>query len=204
MFRAIAMSDGHPTRATMAFGIETDDEPSHHLESLRIEPIRNRSHRPGIERSLEPFEEEYMSGIAPSHNRRAFITTGGRALTGIAGILAVGRAPASWAARELNLLTAVNYAPASDVKLDELAKRFTKASGVNVRVDHIQSVQMPAKLSAELMGKSGHDIISLVMHYPWLFQPGLVDVSDICNNLSKKHGEWFTFAKEHALVKGQW
>jgi hypothetical protein len=47
------MSDGHPARATMAFGIEADDEPSHHLESLRIEPIRNRSHRPGIERSLE-------------------------------------------------------------------------------------------------------------------------------------------------------
>ena len=145
-----------------------------------------------------------MSGTAPSHSRRAFITTGGRALAGITGILAAGRAPASWAARELNLLTAVNYAPASDVKLDELAKRFTKASGVTVRVDHIQSVQMPAKLSAEMMSKSGHDIISLEMHYPWLFQPGLVDVSDICNDLAKKHGEWFTFAKEHALVKGQW
>ena len=61
---------------------------------------------------------------------------------------------------------------------------------------------MPAKLSAEIMGKSGHDIISLEMHYPWLFQPGLVDVSDICNDLSRKHGDWYTFAKEHALVKG--
>ncbi len=145
-----------------------------------------------------------MSRTAPSHSRRAFITTGGRTLAGIAGILAAGRAPASWAARELNLLTAVNYAPASDTKLDELAKRFTKASGVTVRVDHIQSVQMPAKLAAEIMGKSGHDIISLEMHYPWLFQPGLVDVSDICNDMSRKHGDWYTFAKEHALVKGQW
>jgi multiple sugar transport system substrate-binding protein len=57
---------------------------------------------------------------------------------------------------------------------------------------------------AELMGKSGHDIISLEMHCPWLFQPGLVDVSDICNDLAKKHGEWFAFAREHALVRGQW
>src|SRR5262245_57074844 len=105
--------------------------------------------------------------------RRTFIRTGGRTLPGIAGILAAGRAPAAWAARELSLLTAVNYAPASDVKLTELGKRFTKASGVNVRIDHIQSVQMPAKLSAEIMSKSGHDIISLEMHYPWLFQPGL-------------------------------
>src|SRR5438046_3571989 len=136
--------------------------------------------------------------------RRAFLRTGGRAMAGVAGILAAGRAPASWAARELSLLTAVNYAPASDVKLAELAKRFTKASGVNVRIDHIQSVQMPAKPSAEIMSKAGHDIISLEMHYAWLFQPGLADVSDICNHLAKKHGDWYPFLKEHALVKGQW
>jgi multiple sugar transport system substrate-binding protein len=73
-----------------------------------------------------------------------------------------------------------------------------------VRIDHIQSVQMPAKLSAEIMSKSGHDIMSLEMHYSWLFQPGLADVSDIANDLAKKHGDWYPFLKEHALVKGQW
>ena len=132
--------------------------------------------------------------------RRAFV----RGAAGIAGILAAGRAPAAWAAREISLLTAVNYAPASDAKLTELGKRYTKATGVNVRIDHIQSVQMSGKLSAELMSKAGHDIMSLEMHYPYLFQPGLVDVSDICNDLAKKHGDWYQFAKEHALVKGQW
>ena len=133
-------------------------------------------------------------------SRRAFV----RSTAGLAGILAAGRAPASWAAREVSILTAVNYAPSSDVKLAEQAKRFTKQTGINVRVDHIQSVQMPAKLSAELMSKSGHDIISLEMHYPWLFQPGLADVTDLCNDLAKKHGEWYPFLREHAFVRGQW
>ena len=41
-----------------------------------------------------------------------------QAIIGAAGIL--GGAPASRAARELNILTAVNYAPSSDAKLDEL------------------------------------------------------------------------------------
>jgi multiple sugar transport system substrate-binding protein len=146
--------------------------------------------------------------IAEIHNegisRRAFVRVTGRTTAGLAGILAAGRAPAAWAAREISLLTAVNYAPSSDVKLGELGKRFTKASGVNVRVDHIQSVQMSGKLSAEMVSKAGHDIVSLEMHYPWLFQPGLADVSDICNDLAKKHGDWYPFAKEHAFVKGQW
>jgi multiple sugar transport system substrate-binding protein len=134
--------------------------------------------------------------------RRGFLRIGGPALVGIAGVL--GGAPASWAARELGILTAVNYAPSSDVKLDELGKRFAKAAGVNVRINHVQSVQMPAKLSSELMARSGHDIMSLEMHYPWLFQPGLVDVSDIAGELARKHGEWYPLLKEHAQVKGQW
>src|SRR5262249_50824276 len=83
-------------------------------------------------------------------------------------------------------------------------KRFTKASGVNVRIDHIQSVQMPGKLAAELQTRAGHDIVSLETHYPWLFAPGLADVSDICQDLARKHGEWYSFAKEHAYVKNQW
>ncbi len=145
--------------------------------------------------------ERSTAGDQPLNpSRRAFVS----GAAGLAGILAAGRAPAAWAAREISVLTAVNYAPASDVKLAELGKRFAKATGVNVRFDHMQSVQMSGKLSAELMSKGGHDIVSLEMHYPYLFQPGLADVSDLCNDLAKKHGEWYPFAKEHAFVKGQW
>ena len=141
-----------------------------------------------------------MGGTTTHFNvsRRTFLRAGA---LGIAG--AFGGAPASWAARELSLLTAVNYAPASDAKLDELGKRFAKLAGVTVRIDHVQSVQMPAKLSAELMSRSGHDVMSLEMHYPWLFQPGLADVSELCQNLARQHGEWYPFLREHALVKGQ-
>ncbi len=135
-------------------------------------------------------------------DRRAFLRAGGTA--GLAGILAAGRPPAAFAARELAILTAVNYAPSSDVKLAELTKKWGKQAGVNVRVDHIQSVQMSGKLASELMAKSGHDIVSLEMHYPWLFEPGLADVSDLCSDLAKKHGEWYSFAREHAQVKGKW
>jgi len=82
-------------------------------------------------------------------SRRAFVRA-----TGLAGILAAARPPAAWSARELTMLTAVNYAPTSDVKLAELGRRFTKATGVTVRMDHMQSVQMPAKLSSDDIERS--------------------------------------------------
>jgi len=120
----------------------------------------------------------------------------------MAGVLA--GPPAAWAARELSLLTAVNYAPTSDVKLAELAKRFARAAGVSVRVDHVQSVQMPAKIASEIMARSGHDIVSLEMHYPWLFQPSLADVSDLCTDLARKHGEWYPFLSWDNAGNNQW
>src|SRR5262245_24014648 len=58
-------------------------------------------------------------GRHPRLSRRAFVRSTTCGLAGLAGILAAGRAPAAWAAREIALLTAVNYAPTSDVKLDE-------------------------------------------------------------------------------------
>ena len=137
-----------------------------------------------------------------SVSRRGFLRTSGHVLVGATGIL--GRPPAGWAARQLGLLTAVNFAPASDAKLDELTKRFSKAAGVTVRSNKIQAMHVPAKLSAEIMVRSGHDIVSLEMHDPWLFQPSLLDVSDICADLQLKHGDWFPFLKAHASVAGQW
>src|SRR4029453_15982162 len=44
-------------------------------------------------------------------SRRGFLRIGGTALAGV-----LGGAPASWAARELGILTAVNYAPTSDAQ----------------------------------------------------------------------------------------
>jgi multiple sugar transport system substrate-binding protein len=137
-----------------------------------------------------------------SVSRRGFLRTSGQGLIAAAGIL--GRPPASWAVRQLGVLTAVNQAAAADAKLSELAKRFSKATGVTVRSNKIQGGHMPAKLSAEIMARSGHDIISLEMHDPWLFQPSLLDVSDVCADLEDKHGEWFPFLQAHARVKGRW
>src|SRR5947199_10873909 len=127
--------------------------------------------------------------------RRHFLRTSGRAIAGLAGLLA-GQPPAAWAARELSLLTAVSYAPTSDVKLAELGKRFAKLAGASVRIDHIQSVQMSAKLSSQLMSRSGHVIVNVGMHYAWLLAPELVDVSHTSTALARTDCEWHPLARQ--------
>jgi hypothetical protein len=53
-----------------------------------------------------------VRAIPPARtSRRTFLGTGARGVAGIAGILAAGRGPAVAATRQLNVLTAVNYAP---------------------------------------------------------------------------------------------
>ena len=45
------------------------------------------------------------------------------------------------------------------------------------------------KLAAEIQTQAGHDLVELRMHFPWLYQPQLADVSDVVAEMEKKHGK---------------
>jgi multiple sugar transport system substrate-binding protein len=119
--------------------------------------------------------------------------------------LAFGRAPAVHAAqRTITMLTPVNYVPPSDVKLKEQADAFGKQANVEIRIDSLQSVKMPTKLAAEAQSQGGHDMVIVDTHLPWFHAHNLVDMSDICEDLAKRHGEWYGFARETAFVGDHW
>ena len=62
-----------------------------------------------------------------------FLTT----TAGLAGILATGMPPARGQQREISYLCWNNFAPASDKKLAEIGQRFTKDTGIKIKIDHI-------------------------------------------------------------------
>jgi len=101
---------------------------------------------------------------------------------------------AAWAARELTLLTAVNYArPRRQAHRARPSvhegHRRRRAHGPHAeRADAREAVGR-----AHVAGRPRHR--EPRMHYPWLFAPGLADVSDLANDLAAKHGEWYPFAK---------
>src|SRR5262245_52331883 len=134
-----------------------------------------------------------------SVTRRQFVATTG---TGLAGILASHIPPARGQQREISYLCWNNFAPASDKKLAEIGQRFTKDTGIKIKIDHIAAPQQAAKYASEVQTQAGHDLVEMRMHVPWLYEPQLVDVSDIVTTLEKSYGKVIAPGYEAAHVKG--
>jgi multiple sugar transport system substrate-binding protein len=137
-------------------------------------------------------------------SRRQFLSTTAGAGVGLAGILATGVPPARGQQREISYLCWNNFAPLMDKKLAEIAVRFTKDTGIKIRIDHINAEQQAAKYASEVQTQAGHDLVEMRMHFPWLYEPQLVDVGDVVGELEKKYGKVISSAEETAKVKGTW
>src|SRR5436853_6645717 len=138
----------------------------------------------------------------PSLTRRQFLTTTTGA--GLAGILATGIPPARGQRREISYLCWNNFAPLSDKKLAELGPRFTKDTGIKIKIDHIAAPQQAAKYASEVQSQAGHDLVEMRMHVPWLYEQQLVDVSDLVSGLEKQYGKAIGSGYEAAHVHGVW
>ena len=134
-------------------------------------------------------------------SRRQFLTTTG---TGLAGILATRVPPARGQQREISYLCWNNFAPNSDKKLAEIGQRFTKDTGIKIKIDHIAHAQQAAKYASEVQSQAGHDLIEMRMHFPWLYETQLAEVPDLVAELEKKYGKALPSAYETAQVKGVW
>ena len=136
-----------------------------------------------------------------SVTRRQFLTTTG---AGLAGILATRVPPARGQQREISYLCWNNFAPNSDKKLAEIGQRFTKDTGIKIKIDHIAAPQQAAKYASEVQSQAGHDLVEMRMHFPWLYETQLVEVPDLVAELEKKYGKALPSAYETAQVKGVW
>jgi multiple sugar transport system substrate-binding protein len=134
-------------------------------------------------------------------SRRAFLAT---TATGLAGILATRTAPAIGQTREVSYLAWNNFAPNSDKKLAEIGQRFTKDTGIKIKIDHIAAPQQAAKYASEVQTQAGHDLVEMRMHFPWLYETQLIDLGDLNAELEKKYGKVLASAEETARVRGVW
>src|SRR5258707_7497159 len=128
-------------------------------------------------------------------SRRRFL---GTTAAGLTGILASRTAPAVGQQREISYLCWNNFAPLMDKKLAELGQRFTKDTGIKLRIDHIAAAQQAAKYASEVQSQAGHDLVEMRMHFPWLYEGQLIDLGDVAAELEKKYGKVLSSAAETA------
>lgn len=106
---------------------------------------------------------------------------------------------------DLNILQWNHFVPAYDTWFDKWATDWGTKNKVNVTVDHIANLDLPARLAAESAAKTGHDIIQFQAQVQtFRYENLLVDMSDIVNFAIEKYGQPTSLAKGTSFVNGVW
>ena len=106
---------------------------------------------------------------------------------------------------ELTILQWSHFVPAYDTWFDKMAQDWGTKNKVNVTVDHINNLDLPARLAAESAAKSGHDIIQFSAQVQtYRYEQQLLDVGDVVNFAIEKYGQPTSIAKGLGQVNNTW
>lgn len=138
--------------------------------------------------------------------RRGFM--GGAATLGLGAAAAAcappGAAPTGGKPK-LRILQWSHFVPVFDEWYDPWVLDWGKKNGVDVTVDHMPHLEMPARLAAEVAAKAGHDLIQMtgtVLTYRYADQ--MADLSDVVDHAVKKNGQMEPIGQSLGKVGGKW
>jgi multiple sugar transport system substrate-binding protein len=86
----------------------------------------------------------------------------------------------------------------------ENTKKFTKATGIDVRIDAEGWEDLRPKAAVAANVGSGPDIIIGTFEDAHQYPDKLVDVTDLANYLGGKYGGWYPVAKAYGTSKNRW
>ena len=148
--------------------------------------------------------------MARIHRRKVLKLSGAGAImasagSGLAGILASGRAPAYAQGTSLHWLRWADFVPASDKLLKEkIVPQCEKALGIKLNIEMINANDLQARTTAAIQSGTGPDIIMLIGTWPQLYADSVVDVSDVAEEISKAQGGYYETQRNLASVGGKW
>jgi multiple sugar transport system substrate-binding protein len=140
-------------------------------------------------------------------NRRQFLkaTAATAALaTGLEGVLAARRAPAFAQGTKLHWVRWVDFIPESDVELKRQMPEASKALGAEIQLETINANDLQPRITAAIQSGSGADIFNFQYNWAHLYQNGVVDVSDVANEVAKAEGGFYEVYPPSCEVNGKW
>ena len=96
--------------------------------------------------------------------------------------------PATKLSGDLRILMWSHFVPSHDEWFDPFAREWGRRAGVNVTVDHIDTAGVPARITAEISARQGHDLIQHIAPLSQ-FEPSVVDMTDVTEEAVKRYGE---------------
>jgi multiple sugar transport system substrate-binding protein len=97
------------------------------------------------------------------------------------------RQPSTQLSGQLRILMWSHFVPSHDEWFDPFARQWGQEVGVDVIVDHINTADVPARISAEIAAGEGHDLIQHIAPIPQ-YEPSVVDLRDITEEAARRHG----------------
>src|SRR6202171_6431937 len=149
----------------------------------------------------------------PKFSRRDFLkTTAGAAAAGSLGAGSAlwttdAFAQAKWTPEKgakLRILRWKRFVQGDEDMWAENTKKFTQATGIEVRVDAEGWEDVRPKAAVAANVGSGPDIIISTMEDAHQYPEKLVDVSDVANYLGSKYGGWYEMAKAYGMHDKKW
>jgi multiple sugar transport system substrate-binding protein len=142
-------------------------------------------------------------------DRRQFIRVGGAAAaaasTGIEAIVGARQAPAWAQGTTIHMLRWNDFVPASDELLKKtIVPAAEKALGLKVNLETINANDLQPRITAAIESRSGADIIMTLNNWPHLYESGVVDVSDLAEDLGKKQGGIYDQSRAVAQAGKKW
>src|SRR3989442_12899208 len=111
-------------------------------------------------------------------------------LSGVAGILAAGRAPAFAQGTSLHFLQWSHFVPAADAVFEAQAREFGKQAGVDGKIERINQNDLQARATAAIQSGSRPDIMGLANNQSHPYESAMVDVTDVAAGDGSKETGW--------------
>jgi multiple sugar transport system substrate-binding protein len=88
----------------------------------------------------------------------------------------------------LSVLMWSHFVPRHDKWFDKFAADWGKRVGVTVRVDHINTVDVPRRAASEIQAGRGHDVIQHIAPFSQ-YEPSVLDMADVVQEANRRWGQ---------------
>src|SRR5690348_524276 len=98
----------------------------------------------------------------------------------------------------LSLLQWQHFVPSYDTWFEKFLNEWGQANGVTVKLDRINTADVPAALAAEISAGKGHDLIEHIASLAQ-YEKSVVDMKDVVDEANKRFGNQLAMTKANSF-----